>query len=112
MNYEQFMEIAIVFTIIVFLITVINFLLLFFILKISLIMNDNLAAIKQLLSDTKEVVVKVSKDVDNLHQRINEITGEVPTAEEWAEIKGLAQGLKDSIVAVDEKTEDELPAGE
>jgi len=88
----------------------ISFLLLLTI-KILLAMSEELNGIKQLLTDTQEVVTKVSKDVDNLHQRINEISGEVPTAEEWAEVKSLAQGLKDSLVAVDEKTEDQ-PAGQ
>ena len=106
MTYTQFLDYALLAMLFCVVVTLLNFVLLFLIFKILLVMSEELNEVKQTLIDTQAVVTKVSKDVDNLHAKIEEITGEVPTAEEWAEVKNLASGLKSSLIAVDEKTED------
>ena len=106
MTYTEFLDYALLAMFFCVVVTLLNFVLLFLIFKILLVMSEELNEVKQTLIDTQAVVTKVSKDVDNLHAKIEEITGEVPTAEEWEEVKNLASGLKSSLSTVDEKTED------
>lgn len=70
-------------------------------------MSEDLNAIKQTLLETKAVVTKVAADVTRLHAKVDAIEGDVPTAEEWQEVKDLAAGLKSSLQAVDDQTPEE-----
>jgi chromosome segregation ATPase len=69
-------------------------------------MSEELLAIKASLEEAKAKVAKVSADVDSLHTKIDSITGEVPTADEWNEVKTLAADLNSSLQVVDDKTAD------
>ena len=68
-------------------------------------MSEVLDEIKQDLIESKETVAKISADVDVLHAKIDALP-ENPDAEAIAEIKALSTSLKESLVVVDEKTED------
>ena len=68
-------------------------------------MSEVLDEIKQDLIESKETVAKISADVDVLHAKIDALSDN-PDAEAIAEIKALSTSLKESLVAVDEKTED------
>ena len=77
------------------------------ILKLLTTMNQDLQQIKADLQESKDKLAKVATDVTNLHNKIDQITGELPTAEEWAEVKTLASDLKTGLTTVDEVTPDE-----
>jgi cell division protein FtsB len=68
-------------------------------------MSEVLDEIKQDLIESKETVAKISADVDVLHAKIDALSDN-PDAEAIAEIKALSTSLKESLVVVDEKTED------
>lgn len=68
-------------------------------------MSTELNEIKADLVAAKEKVTKVAADVAALHAKIDAI-GDVPTAEEWAEVKALSADLNTSLQAVDDATED------
>lgn len=70
-------------------------------------MNQDLQAIKSDLITTKEKLTKIDADVTRLYDRINSITGELPTAAEWAEVKQLAGEARSQATAIDERTAEE-----
>ena len=69
-------------------------------------MSEELDSIKGALVSAQEKVTKVAADVASLHAKIDAI-GEMPTAEEWAEVQQLATDLNTSLQVVDDATEDE-----
>lgn len=69
-------------------------------------MSLQLDELKAALVAANEKVAKVAADVTRLHEKID-AAGDVPTAEEWAEVKTLAEDLNTSLQAVDEKTPEE-----
>lgn len=79
------------------------------ILKKLDIMNEDLAQIKASLEAANVKADKIAADVTLLHTKITG-TGEVPTAEEWAEVKTLSSQLNDKLQAVDDQTADETPS--
>lgn len=72
-------------------------------------MNEDLQQIKASLEAANTKADKIAADVTLLHTKINGIEN-VPTAEEWAEVKALSSQLNDKLQAVDDKTADEEPA--
>lgn len=79
---------------------------LFFIKNKLKIMNENLEEIKSSLLAANEKVSKVSADVTLLHTKVDAIPN-LPTAEEWAEVKAIAANLNTSLQEVDDKTAEE-----
>lgn len=75
-------------------------------------MNTDLQEVKTALDAANAKVSKVAADVASLHAKIDAITAEQPTAEEWAAVKAQASDLNASLQAVDDQTEDAAPAPE
>ena len=84
--------------------------------------KDDLQAANQKITESTEIVVKINADVVSLHAKIDALPENPSEADvaAIAEIKQLAAdlrqntgALKDSLTAVDEKTDDEaVPDGE
>lgn len=66
-------------------------------------MSTELDAIKADVIAANEKVTKVAADVARLHELIT-AGGDVPTAEQWAEVKQLTADLNTSLQAVDDAT--------
>jgi len=71
-------------------------------------MANELNDIKADIVAAKAKIVKVATDVANLHAKIDLITGELPTAEEWAEVKALTVELNSNLQAIDDVTLDDI----
>ena len=67
--------------------------------------KDDLLAANQTITTAAETAVKIDADVEALHAKIDALSDN-PDAEAIAEIKALSTSLKESLVVVDEKTED------
>lgn len=66
-------------------------------------MGENLNAIKADLISANEKITKIAADVQRLHDAIA-AAGEVPTPEEWAEVKQISADLNTALQAVDDVT--------
>lgn len=69
----------------------------------NFIMNNDLQEIKDKLIAADLKIDKVGADVVRLHEIIN-ASGELPTAEEWADVKNIATSLNDKLQVVDDQT--------
>lgn len=79
----------------------------FFIIIKIVLMSLEINELKQSLAEAKEKMTKVGADVTRLHQKIEEISGQLPTQEEWDEVKSLANELKTGLGAIDDATPEE-----
>lgn len=66
-------------------------------------MSEKLNEIKAELTAANEKLTAVEADVQRLHDIIAG-SGDQPTEEEWAEVKTLAEGLKNRLTKLDEET--------
>lgn len=71
-------------------------------------MNTDIQEVKDALEAANAKVTKVAADVASLHSKIDAITAEQPTAEEWAGIKQQAATLNSTLQTVDDQTEDQV----
>jgi hypothetical protein len=83
---------------------VITILLTIILIKLFIMANE-LDAIKADVVSAKQKVEKVAADVAALHEKLDAI-GEVPTEEQWAEVKAMTAELNTSLQAVDDATAD------
>lgn len=74
--------------------------------------KEALQQANQIITEAAAVAAKVDADVTSLHAKIDGIA-ELPTQEEWDEVKALAEGLrtgsaslKEALVETDAKTEE------
>jgi len=75
--------------------------------------KEALQQANQTITESAAVAAKVDADVTALHAKIDGIA-DSPTAEEWAEVKALAESLKtgsaslkEALIETDAKTDDE-----
>lgn len=66
-------------------------------------MSEQLNEIKAKLVTANDKITRVAADVQRLHDLI-EAAGDIPTEEEWQEVKDLADGLNTALQAVDDST--------
>lgn len=66
-------------------------------------MSEELNEIKAALETANTKVAAIAADVQRLHDIIA-AAGDIPTEEEWNEVKTLANGLNSALQAVDEQT--------
>lgn len=67
-------------------------------------MSNEINEIKDVLVATKEIVTNVKADVELLHTKIGQVNSNSPTADQWTEIKNIANGIKDTLTEVDDLT--------
>lgn len=75
-------------------------------------MNEDLQQIKDALTAANAKADKIQTDVTLLHTKIGSIPGEVPTPEEWAEVKQIATDLNNKLQGIDDQTADETTTPE
>ena len=66
-------------------------------------MSTELEAIKADLATAQGKVDQLAVDVKTIIDKQNTVTGDAPTAEQWAEIKGMTEKLNSSLQAVDDE---------
>lgn len=69
-------------------------------------MNENITQLNEALDTATGKLTKVAADVASLHSKIDAITADQPTAEEWAGIKQKATELNSGLQKLDDTTED------
>lgn len=71
-------------------------------------MGQNLNEVKEALAAADAKADKIAADVTLLHGKIDNVNGETPTAEEWAEVKALATNLNNKLQNIDDQTAEEV----